>query len=299
MGAGVQMCLQSCSDRLAMALNELKYQPLREPDMTETPNDLPPAEHQEIGSGSAQRSIAYRHRQAAGADRPGLFWLGGFKSDMDGSKALALDEYAKKNGLYFTRFDYSGHGLSGGNFLDGTISRWLEEAEAIIKATAKVGEKRILIGSSMGGWLALLLAQKLRQSGELTVHGLVLIAPAVDMTADLMWDQMSEEVRAKMMEDGRIEKPSEYSDEPYILTRKLIEDGRQHLFGPDIIEVGCPIHILQGGLDTDVPPSHALKLANQLPLDDVVLSMIPGGDHRLSRQEDLLRLTRSIDTLLE
>lgn len=261
-------------------------------------NDLPPPDHLEIGHSAAQRRIAYRHRPAADMSRPGLFWLGGFKSDMDGSKAIALDAYAKDNGLSFTRFDYSGHGQSGGDFLDGTVSRWLEEAEAIIKATTKAGDRRILVGSSMGGWLALLLANRLKQDGDVTVHGLVLIAPAVDMTADLMWNQMPDDIKARLMEDGRIEKPSDYSDEPYILTRDLIEDGRQHLFGSGIIEMGCPVHILQGGLDTDVPPSHALKLASQLPLDDVVLSMIPGGDHRLSRVEDLQQLVRSIDTLL-
>lgn len=285
-----------------MASNEPKDQPVREPDMpdmTDMPNDLPPPERHEIGKGPEQRKIAYRYRPATDSAQPGLFWLGGFKSDMDGSKALAIDDYARKSGLSFTRFDYSGHGQSEGDFLDGTISRWLEEAEAIIKATAKSGEKRILIGSSMGGWLALLLALRLQQSDDLSVQGIVLIAPAVDMTADLMWDQMSDAVRIRLMEDGRIEKPSDYSDEPYILTRDLIEDGRQHLFGTDIIEMGCPVHILQGGLDTDVPPAHALKLASQLPLDDVVLSMIPGGDHRLSRPEDLQRLTRSIGTLLE
>lgn len=268
------------------------------PPMTDLPNDLPPPEYHEIGSGPERRKIAYRHRPAAGSAQPGLLWLGGFKSDMDGSKALAIDDYARENGLSFTRFDYSGHGQSEGRFLDGTISRWLAEAEAIVKATAKTGEKRILIGSSMGGWLALLLAQRLQKGDDLSVQGIVLIAPAVDMTADLMWDKMSDAVKARLMEDGQIEKPSDYSDEPYILTRDLIEDGQQHLFGTDVIEMGCPVHILQGGLDTDVPPAHALKLASQLPLDDVVLSMIPSGDHRLSRPEDLHRLTRSIDTLL-
>ncbi len=265
--------------------------------MSETTNDMSPPDHLTVGDGSAGRRIAYRHRPAA-KGRAGLFWLGGFKSDMDGSKAIALDRYAKENGLSFTRFDYSGHGLSGGDFLDGTISRWLEEAETVLRATSTSDDSRILVGSSMGGWLALLLARRLKQTEDVTVRGLVLIAPAVDMTADLMWDQMPEAARARMMAEGRIEKPSEYSDEPYILTRQLIEDGRHHLFGSDVIEMGCPIHILQGGLDTDVPPSHALKLASQLPLDDVVLSMIPGGDHRLSRPEDLRRLTSSIDSLL-
>lgn len=266
--------------------------------MSETTNDMSPPDHLTVGDGSAARRIAYRHRPAVADGRAGLFWLGGFKSDMDGSKAIALDIHAKENGLSFTRFDYSGHGLSGGDFLDRTISRWLEEAEAILRATATSGDSRVLVGSSMGGWLALLLARRLKQVEDVTVRGLVLIAPAVDMTADLMWDQMPEAARARMMAEGRIEKPSEYSDEPYILTRQMIEDGRQHLFGSGVIEMGCPIHILQGGLDTDVPPSHALKLASQLPLDDVVLSMIPGGDHRLSRPEDLQRLTSSIDSLL-
>jgi pimeloyl-ACP methyl ester carboxylesterase len=266
--------------------------------MADTTIDMPPPDHLTVGEGSATRRIAYRHRPEVAKGQAGLFWLGGFKSDMDGSKAIALDLHAEEKGLSFTRFDYSGHGLSGGDFLDGTISRWLEEAEAVLRATSGSGDSRILVGSSMGGWLALLLARQLKQAADVTVDGLVLIAPAVDMTADLMWDQMPEAARAQMMAEGRIEKPSEYSDEPYILTRQLIEDGRQHLFGSGVIETGCPVHILQGGLDTDVPPSHALKLASQLPLDDVVLSMIPGGDHRLSRPEDLRQLTSSIDRLL-
>lgn len=267
--------------------------------MNETPTiDLPAPQTLAVGSGDKQRTIAFRHRPAADDTRPGLFWLGGFKSDMDGSKALALDNYAEHCGLGFTRFDYSGHGLSGGRFLDGTISRWLDEAEAVIRATSAAGERRILVGSSMGGWLALLLTRRLRRTGGPQIAGLVLIAPALDMTADLMWDEMSEAGKAGLLRDGRLEKPSDYSDEPYILTLELIEDGKQHLFGSAIIETGCPVHILQGGRDTDVPPAHALKLASQLPMDDVVLSMIPDGDHRLSRPQDLERLTRSIDTLL-
>lgn len=243
--------------------------------------------------------IAFRHSAATTTDQPGLFWLGGFKSDMDGSKALALEGYAARADLSCTRFDYSGHGLSGGEFVEGTISKWLAEAVAVISATSAENERRILVGSSMGGWLALLLNERLKAMAGPKVHGIVLIAPAVDMTADLMWDNMPEEARTQMIETGRFEKPSDYSDEPYILTRDLIEDGKAHLFGSGVIELGCPVHILQGGKDTDVPPSHTLKLAAQLPLDDVVLSMIPDGDHRLSRPEDLDRLTASIETLLE
>ena len=267
--------------------------------MSETRPDLPAPQTLAVGSGDEQRTIAFRHRTATDAAAPGLVWLGGFKSDMDGSKALALDSYAEHCGLGFARFDYSGHGLSGGSFLDGTISRWLDEAEAVVRATSGADDRRILVGSSMGGWLALLLNRRLRQSGGPQIAGLVLIAPALDMTADLMWDEMSETSRAELRSTGRLEKPSDYSDEPYILTLGLIEDGKQHLFGSALIETGCPVHILQGALDTDVPPPHALKLASQMPLDDVALSLIPDGDHRLSRPQDLQRLTRSIDTLLE
>nr|WP_306264025.1 alpha/beta hydrolase [Pararhizobium sp. IMCC3301] len=267
--------------------------------MSESQPDLPAPQTLAVGSGDELRTIAFRHSTATDAVPPGLVWLGGFKSDMDGSKALALARYAEQHGLGFTRFDYSGHGLSGGSFLDGTISRWLDEAEAVVRATSGAGDQRILVGSSMGGWLALLLNRRLRQSGGPQISGLVLIAPAVDMTADLMWQEMSEAGRAELLNTGRLEKPSDYSDDPYILTLRLIEDGKHHLFGSAIIETGCPVHILQGGLDTDVPPTHALKLASQLPLDDVALSLIPDGDHRLSRPQDLQRLMRSIDTLLE
>lgn len=260
---------------------------------------LPDPDYTNVEHKDGTCGIAVRNRTATLANRAGLFWLGGFKSDMDGSKALVLDEYAAKNGLSCTRYDYSGHGLSGGAFVDGTISKWLDEAVAIITATSTEQDRRILVGSSMGGWLALLLNKRLKTMPGPKVQGIVLIAPAVDMTADLMWDNMPEEARAQMVETGRFEKPSDYSGEPYILTHNLIEDGKAHLFGEGVIEVGCPVHILQGGKDTDVPPSHILKLAAQLPLDDVVISMIPDGDHRLSRPQDLDRLTASIETLLE
>lgn len=267
--------------------------------MTDAQTPPPAPDYLDVRHEEDIRKIAFRHRAASNSKQAGLFWLGGFKSDMDGSKALALDSYAEKNGLSCTRFDYSGHGLSGGEFVDGTISKWLEEAVAVITATSSSEDSRILVGSSMGGWLALLLNKRLKALEGPKVDGIVLIAPAVDMTADLMWDNMPEDARAQMVETGRFEKPSEYSDEPYILTHDLIEDGKKHLFGRGVIELGCPVHILQGGRDTDVPPSHTLKLAAQLPLDDVVISMIPDGDHRLSRPQDLDRLMISIETLLE
>src|SRR5690606_10325284 len=222
---------------------------------------------------------------------PGLFWLGGFRSDMAGSKAEALDAFGDDKGLAVTRFDYSGHGVSGGDFLDGTISRWLEEALAVFDTTE--GEQ-IVIGSSMGGWLALLLNQALRQRGIDRVRALVLIAPATDMTRDLMADTFTEVEQASLRETGRVEQPSDYSPEPYVLTRALIEDGENHLLFGAPIRTHCPVAILQGGQDTDVPPSHALKLVSHLLADSVTFTLIPDGDHRLSREPDLDLMRQTI-----
>jgi pimeloyl-ACP methyl ester carboxylesterase len=238
-----------------------------------------------VGTGAEAREIAIAAR--AGKS-PGLFWLGGFKSDMEGSKALALDALGGEHGLAVTRFDYSGHGQSGGEFLDGSISDWLEDALEVFRTTEG---PQIVIGSSMGGWLALLLNRALRQAGEDRVAGIVLIAPAVDMTEDLMRATFTPAELHDLHNKGRVEQPSDYSDEPYVLTEKLIVDGAQHLlFGEGSIETGCPVHILQGGQDTDVPPEHALKLLSHLTLDPVTFTLIPDGDHRLSRDEDLEKL---------
>lgn len=240
-----------------------------------------------VGEGSAAREIAVLRR---GGATPGLFWLGGFRSDMTGSKAASLDTYGAAHGLAVTRFDYSGHGVSGGRFEDGTISRWLEEARAVFAGTEG---RQIVVGSSMGGWLALLLAEAERESGK--VAGLVLIAPAVDMTRVLMWDTFSKKARAELEKTGVYRQPSDYSPEPYLITRGLIEDGDRHLFGDRLIDVGCPVHILQGMEDTDVPWRHAQALVTRLASDDVVLTLIKDGDHRLSRPEDLERLSAALD----
>ncbi|HWJ88765.1 MAG TPA: alpha/beta hydrolase [Pelagibacterium sp.] len=250
--------------------------------MSQTPRTLT------VGTGSAAREIAILRRSGA---NPGLFWLGGFRSDMAGSKAEALDAFGADKGLAVTRFDYSGHGVSGGDFLDGTISRWLEEALAVFDTTE--GEQ-IVIGSSMGGWLALLLNQALRQRGIDRVRALVLIAPATDMTRDLMADTFTEAERAALRETGRVEQPSDYSPEPYVLTRALIEDGENHLLFGAPIRTHCPAAILQGGQDTDVPPSHALKLVSHLLADPVTFTLIPDGDHRLSREPDLDLMRQTI-----
>jgi len=247
----------------------------------------------DVGAGEEARAIAFEQR-AGGS--PGLFWLNGFKSDMAGSKAVAVDAFGAARGLAVTRFDYSGHGRSGGEFLDGTMSRWLEEALAVF---ARTQGPQIVLGSSLGGWLALLLNQALRKSGEDRVKELILVAPAVDATQDLMWAGFSARERKDYEARGFVSRPSQYSDEPYVYTRKLIEDGRRHLLFDGVIETGCPVTILQGGKDPDVPQEHAFKLVSHLLHDPVTLTLIPDGDHRLSRPEDLQRLQGAIARAVE
>jgi pimeloyl-ACP methyl ester carboxylesterase len=225
---------------------------------------------------------------------PGLFWLGGFRSDMTGSKAQALDQFGAEHGLAVTRFDYSGHGQTGGDFNLGSISRWLEESLAVFDTTTG---PQIAIGSSMGGWLALLLIRELRRRGASRVAGLVLIAPATDMT-ELMQAQMTKKQRSLLLKQGFVEEPSEYSPEPYRINLSLIEDGRQHLLFGRIIETGCPVTILQGARDRDVPKEHALKLVQHIVNDPVTFTLVPDGDHRLSREQDLALLARTIEGMM-
>ena len=225
---------------------------------------------------------------------PGLFWLSGFRSDMTGSKATAVDGFGASHGLAVTRFDYSGHGRSGGDFNAGTISRWLEEAEAVFATTTG---PQIVIGSSMGGWLALLLNRARRARGDDRVHGLVLIAPATDMT-ELMLEQMPKKYRKLLDKQGFVDTPSDYSAEPYRINKALIEDGRQHLLFGHAIETGCPVMILQGARDRDVPREHSARLVQHLLSDPVIFTVIPDGDHRLSRPEDLAVLDRAIEQMI-
>jgi len=225
---------------------------------------------------------------------PGLFWLGGFKSDMKGTKAEALDQWARDVGRAMVRFDYSGHGESGGDFLDGTIGRWLEDSLAVFDAFCH--SPQVVIGSSMGAWLALLLSRELsrRPRPGATVAGLVLIAPAVDFTEELMWKRFPPEVKREIEQKGVWARPSQYSEEPYPITRTLIEEGRNHLLLHGMIETGCPVRILQGVQDADVPWQHALELSARFARDDVVLTMVKDGDHRLSRPEDIERLIAAV-----
>ena len=193
-----------------------------------------------------------------------------------------------------TRFDYSGHGQTGGDFNLGSISRWLEESLAVFETTAG---PQIVVGSSMGGWLALLLLRELRRRDANRVMGLVLIAPATDMTT-LMLDQMTKKQRNLLLKQGYVEEPSEYSPEPYRINLSLIEDGRQHLLFGRIVETGCPVTILQGARDRDVPKEHALKLVQHIVNDPVTFTLVPDGDHRLSREQDLALLERTIEGML-
>ncbi|CCM74015.1 alpha/beta hydrolase [Rhizobium mesoamericanum] len=251
-----------------------------------------------VGEGEAAREIAYIARsQPDQATGPTLVWLSGYRSDMSGSKAVELDKFAAENGLACVRLDYSGHGISGGKFVDGTISRWLEEALAVILHIAP--ERILVVGSSMGGWIALRLAQELakRQDGP-KLDGMVLIAPAPDFTADLIEPNLTKKEIASLAKRGYFEERSAYSPEPNIYTRALMEDGRDNSVLKGIIETGCPVHILQGMKDADVPYQHAMKLMEHLPADDVVLTFVRDGDHRLSRPQDIERMLAAVKGLI-
>lgn len=247
-------------------------------------------------SGTARR-IAYL-KDDAPAGGVGLFWLSGYRSDMASTKATELAAFASARGYGCTRFDYSGHGVSGGRFEDGTIGAWLDEAEAVFRLTAG---SQIIIGSSMGGYIALLLLRRLLAEAPdeaRRIVGLVLIAPAWDMTEELMWKQFDAKARQMLQADGVYHQPSEYG-EPYAITRALIEEGRAHLIGNAPFDPGRPIVILQGGLDAALPIAHARALLGLLKGGWAELIEIPDGEHRLSRPQDLALLFNKITELAE
>jgi pimeloyl-ACP methyl ester carboxylesterase len=275
-----------------LAIHRALIEDIMQQDFESTPTvkeDMTGREFLSVGWGDNVRKIAVRRRSGA---TPGLLWLGGLKSDMGGTKAVALDRWAAAHGRNCVRFDYSGHGESEGKFTEGTISRWLEESIAVFDAYC--GGPQVVAGSSMGGWLALLLTRELRRRepprGPLSPAALVLIAPAVDFTEELMWKRIPARAKRQLKSEGVWERPSQYSAEPYPITAALIEDGRRHLLLGGLIETGCPVRILQGVADPDVPWRHAVELVSRLAQDDVVLSLIKDGDHRLSRPEDIERL---------
>jgi pimeloyl-ACP methyl ester carboxylesterase len=241
------------------------------------------------------RAIAFRRRAGV---MPGLVWLGGYRSDMKGTKAGALDAWCAESGRAFLRHDYSGHGESGGCFEEGTISRWLAESLAVLRAGS--AGPQILVGSSMGGWIALRMVQELHKAGEGgRVAGLLLIAPAPDFTGELVWPKLTDAQKRDIEEKGFIGEPSAYSDDPYVYTRALFEDGDRNRVLTGIIDTHCPVTILQGMQDPDVPYGHALRLVEHLPADDVTLSLVRDGDHRLSRPQDLAMLLRAADGLVQ
>ena len=230
------------------------------------------------------RRLAFRY--TAPKKGPTYVWLSGFMSDMSGSKVTVLEAWAKAQGYGFLAFDYSGHGLSDGKFEDGTISAWREDAMAAIEA--QTAGDLVLVGSSMGGWMALLSALELGAR----VKGMVLIAPAPDFTQKLMWPEFSFEQQAEIMGQGLTLRPSDY-DEPYAITRALIVDGQNWSLLDAPIELNMPIRILQGMQDADVPWQHAMRLVDTLTSEDVVFSLIKDGDHRLSREQDIARLVET------
>ncbi|MDX2290112.1 MAG: alpha/beta hydrolase [Hyphomicrobiaceae bacterium] len=247
-----------------------------------------------VGDGERARQIAYTHVPAPQPGGTGLVWLIGLKSDMASSKATALADWAPANGFGMTRFDYSGHGRSGGDFQQATIGDWLEETQAVFERLT--AGPQIVIGSSTGGHIALVLLRALLREAPAQarrVKGLVLIAPAWDLTEELMWGEMDAATRAELMTRGVIYRPSEYG-QPLPITRQFIEEGRDHLLNAEPFDPGRPVVILQGALDRDVPLAHARRLAGFLTGGWAELIEIPDGEHRLARPQDLALLFQAI-----
>ena len=236
------------------------------------------------------RQIAYHFTEGQG---PTVVFLGGFKSDMTGTKAVYLQDWAQAQGQSFLRLDYSGHGVSSGDFLDGAIGDWFEDALAVIEAVTT--GPLVLVGSSMGGWISLLLARAIPQR----IAGLVGIAAAPDFTEDSMWADFTPAQRAEIMEKGQIGLPSEYADSPYIITRRLIEEGRNRLVLRAPLALNFPTRLLQGTADVDVPPAVALRLLDHATGDDIRLTLVKGADHRFSTPACLTMITEAITDVLK
>ncbi|QYX55761.1 alpha/beta hydrolase [Roseovarius sp. SCSIO 43702] len=234
------------------------------------------------------RRLAYEHRAGKG---PGVVFLGGFKSDMEGTKALHLDEWARREERAFLRFDYSGHGQSSGTFEDGCIGDWFADARAVIEAVTE--GPQILVGSSMGGWIALLCARDCPER----IAGLVTIAAAPDFTEDAMYAGFSEAQREELITAGAIALPSEYGA-PYVITRRLIEEGRDNLVMRAPLRLDMPVRFLQGTADEDVETSVALRLLEHCEGGDMRLTLVKGADHRFSEPECLALIERSIEEVI-
>ena len=230
--------------------------------------------------------LAWRRIEGRG---PAVVWLGGFRSDMTGTKAQALADWAQANGRAYLRFDYFGHGASSGDFAEGTIGRWRGDALAVLHALTE--GPLVLVGSSMGSWIACLCALARPQR----IAGLVLVAPAADFTDKLIAPAMPPEAKAALVRDGVWMRPSDYDPAGYPITRRLLEEGAGWSILPGPVATTAPVRILQGGADPDVPWRHALALAEAIEGDDVVFTLIKDGDHRLSRDQDLARLIAAVE----
>jgi len=254
------------------------------------PVDPPQSLTREDGSVLAYYKTQAGKARAEGTKAlPGLIFLGGFMSDMSGTKAVALEDYARREGRDFLRFDYRGHGQSSGRFEDGTIGDWAGDALAALDELTE--GPQILVGSSMGGWIALLVARARPQR----IAGLIGIAPAPDFTEDLIWGRATPEQRAALESAGYVDRPSEYSAEPYRITYRLIEEGRDHLLLNAPIPITCPLRLIHGMQDVDVPWQTSLRLAEAVESDDVEVILVKSAAHRLSEPEDLERLERVIE----
>lgn len=259
--------------------------------MAEATNVAPGSSGAGILARDGGASIAYRRLDG---HNPGVVFLHGYRSDMDGGKALALEDWCRAQGRAFLRFDLFGHGQSSGQVEDGTIGRWADDAEAAISQLTS--GPQILVGSSLGGWIALLAALRLRPR----IAGLVGVAAAPDFTEDLMWNAFSPEKKRQLIEQGHVVEENCYEpDQPWIIPRRLIEDGRNHLLLRDAINLYCPVRLIQGQKDADVPWETALKIADCLAADDVEVVLVKDGDHRLSRDHDLDRLVGVVARLAE
>lgn len=236
------------------------------------------------------RRIAYQRLEGQG---PGVVFLGGFRSDMSGTKAVYLEEWARAAGRAFLRFDYSGHGSSSGAFEEGSIGDWFADAAAVLSELTE--GPQILVGSSMGGWIGLLLSRAMPER----VAGLVTIAAAPDFTEQGFWAGFDQDRRDTLMRDGRIEIPSDYSDAPDVITRRLIEDGRDHLIMQGALSLPFPVRMLQGSADADVPPDWALRLFDHATGDDIRLTLVKGADHRFSNPECLEMIAAAIDEIAD
>lgn len=244
----------------------------------------------QILSRSDGTTIAYNRLKGKSV---GVVFLGGFMSDMTGSKAIALEKHCKQRGQAFLRFDYSGHGQSSGAFCDGTISKWTDDAVFAIEQLSE--GPQLLVGSSMGGWIMLLVALRLQKR----VAGLIGVAAAPDFTEDLIARELNDEQRLAMQRDGSVLVPCDYDNKPYTITQALIDDGQNNLLLNNSISISQPVRLIQGMKDKDVPWATALKLQEKLAGDDVETILVKNGDHRLSEPHDMKRLTKTLDLLLD